>query len=245
MMVLSVAQFRPFSLLHWAMVAGLSLLWGCLIELGLKGQGTARLRRAEQGVAWMMVGAWLAVKGWWLLPANFNLAYSLPIEICDLLLLIVAFTFLWGHRGWVTLLYFWGLGLSLQGILTPDLQAGPQHPEFWLFWFHHGVIVGTALYQVIVYHYHPTWRDYRQAVAVGLAYLAIIFPLNILLQLNYGYLGQATPSQPSLIDFLGPWPWRVAIMTGLAVAVMALLLLPWVLHHRHQPESCSRQVDDS
>jgi uncharacterized membrane protein YwaF len=45
--------------------------------------------------------------------------------------------------------------------------------------------------------------------------------------MNYGYVGQSKPGQPSLVDALGPWPQRVFVMVGLAVVVMTGLMVPW------------------
>jgi uncharacterized membrane protein YwaF len=60
-----------------------------------------------------------------------------------------------------------------------------------------------------------------------LAYVAVVFPIDAVFGFNYGYLGPRNPSQPTLIDVLGPWPGRVGWMAGLAAMVMGLLLVPW------------------
>jgi uncharacterized membrane protein YwaF len=93
------------------------------------------------------------------------------------------------------------------------------------------MILETALYEltrvVREIQDRPTRKDFHWVVGVGLAYLALVVPINGAFGFNYGYLGRSLPSQPSLLDWLGPWPWRVGAMAVLSWLGMTLLLLPW------------------
>ena len=229
----SVHHFQPFSPTHFIIVGLLTVFWGYVISFGLRWRGTLKLIRLERAFAKITLLIWIIIHAWWLFPANFVPAQSLPIQICDIVALFMPLALIWRQRFLVALLYFWGIGFSLQGILTPDLQLGPITLAFWLFWLHHATIVGAAIYMVIVHRFRPTWQDYRLAIGAGLLYLAIILPINIVFGFNYGYLGNMRPSQPSLIDWLGAWPWRVIVMATLACIVMALLQIPWDLF-RHR-----------
>lgn len=198
-----------------------------MIALGVRWRGTLKLRRLEQGFAIAYLLQWLIFQGWRLLGDDFNPIWSLPLHICDIVSLLLPIALISQKRVLIAILYFWGIGLSLQAILTPDLGFGVLHLMFWIFWLHHTAIVGVALYMVIVHRFRPTRQDFGWAITAGLMYLAFILPINIAFDFNYGYLGQRNPSQPSLIDWLGPWPWRVGVMVALAWLVMALLLAPW------------------
>ncbi len=220
-------------------VAVFTAVWVGIIGLGLRWRGTDKLFRLERGFGAFCLIQWLVFHGWWLLPANFSVSRSLPIHLCDIVTLIMAIALLWRKRVLVSLLYFWGIGFSLQGICTPDLQFGLLSPWFWLFWFHHATIVGTASYMVVVHHFYPMRKDFRWAVKAGLLYVACVFPIDAIFGFNYGYLGRSTPSQPSLIDWLGPWPWRVGGIIVLAWIGMMLLLAPWEWvrrYHRHHDD---------
>jgi uncharacterized membrane protein YwaF len=52
-------------------------------------------------------------------------------------------------------------------------------------------------------------------VLITLAYGGLVIPLNMLFGWNYGYAGQSTPDNPTLLDKLGPWPLRLVWMTGI------------------------------
>jgi uncharacterized membrane protein YwaF len=60
----------------------------------------------------------------------------------------------------------------------------------------------------------------------------MVFTIDAVFDLNYGYLGRPMPSRPSLLDFLGPWPLRVVFMVLLASIAMTLLWLPWLFVKR-------------
>ena len=213
----------------------LTAVWWQIIAWGVKRRETQQSIALEKRVAIVYLLLWIAFHGWWLLPANFNPARSLPLHICDIVSILMPSALIWRKRYLIALLYFWGIGFSIQGLLTPDLQVGLLNPLFWLFWFHHATIVGTAFYMVIVHRFQPTRRDYRWAVRAGLVYLACVFPIDAIWGYNYGYLGNSRPSQPSLIDWFGPWPWRVGVMVALSWLGMALLLAPWEwMRHKTQ-----------
>lgn len=224
--------FQPFSAAHAAVVIVLVVTVSSMVALRRYWRDTpwaAMLDRSLAVLAFVIFGV---VNAWPLLPAHFDVSWSLPIHVCDVTTLCVPFALL---TRWATpraLLYFWGLGLSSQGFITPDLQDGPARVGFWMFWLAHFSVVGGALYDVLARNYRPTWRDYRIALRIGLVYIVALLVLDVLLGVNYGYVGPAKPGQPTIVDALGPWPWRVPVIVALAAGAMALLMVPWGIARR-------------
>ena len=126
-------------------------------------------------------------------------------------------------------MYFWGLALGSQAVITPDLVGGPASLAFWWFWLYHLFVVGAGVYVVAVHGFRPTWKDLRFAIAMGVLYVAAMFTIDAIFGVNYGYVGNVTPSRPTLLDVLGPWPLRVVFMALLGAGAMTLLWLPWRL----------------
>jgi hypothetical integral membrane protein (TIGR02206 family) len=219
--------FRPFSPAHVAVVALFVMCATILVPLGRRWRGTARGMVLDHALATGCLSTWIIINGWWLLPWNFNLGYSLPLHVCDITCLLAPLVLLWPARWMRAILYFWGIGLSLQGFIQPDLRDGPARLGFWFFWANHFVVVGIAIYD-LARGYRPAWRDFAFAVAATVVYLGVVLPIDIIWEVNYGYVGPVKPLQPTLIDQLGPWPWRVFVLIGLAWTVMALMVLPWV-----------------
>jgi uncharacterized membrane protein YwaF len=65
--------------------------------------------------------------------------------------------------------------------------------------------------------------------------VAIVLPLDLAFDWNYGFVGPGKPEARSIVDALGPWPERLAVIFALVAGVMALLLLPWKLVRRSEP----------
>jgi hypothetical integral membrane protein (TIGR02206 family) len=222
-------SFESFSLQHILTIAGFALVVTIAIWGALRINDPEKRRGVELGAGALSAALWIGIVLWGFAPSRFNPRWSFPINICDLVAIVVAIAFVRPHRNWHALLYFWGLSLSTQAIFTPDLVTGPLTLAFWIFWLMHVLIVGGAIYILVVRGYRPTWRDCGFAIAMALAWLIAVFVLNLMTGYNYGYVGNAKPSQPSLIDYLGPWPQRVAIMALLGIAAMALLQVPWAV----------------
>lgn len=236
-------EFRPFSLLHLATLVGIALATAVIIAVARRVRSPERLSIIDLALGVGALIIWMLQTGDKLLPSNFDARTMLPLEICDLAALIAPLALLVRARWLYALLYFWGLGLSSQGLFTPQLRGGPDTLAFWLFFFRHGAIVGGGIYIILVHDFHPAWRDWRTGVLAGLAYLALIFPLDIVLGANYGYVGNATPDQPSLIDYLGPWPQRAAIIVVIALAVLTVLELPWAIARAVRARAALRAAD--
>ena len=141
-----------------------------------------------------------------------------------------------------TLLYFWGLGLSLQGVLTPVLDHGPDHVEFYLYWLVHMSIIGTAVYDLVARRYRPALRDCLLAIGWCAVWLGVVLVVDLSYGLNYGYVGNVTPEHPTVIHTLGPWPLRVYKMIVAVLALFVGMWLPWAVAGRRR-ERLSRRTD--
>ena len=149
---------------------------------------------------------------------------DLPLQICDVAWLVAGVALLTGGARWSAVLYYWGLTLSLQGVLTPHLDQLFPDPRFLGFWVRHLTPVWAAVYLVGA-GAGPTWRGYRFVVAVTGAWAVLVLTLNAVIGSNYGFLN-AKPATHSLLDLLGPWPWYVVVEAVVVVAGWALITWP-------------------
>lgn len=218
--------FEPFSPLHGLIILLFAAATTLLIFAAAR-LSTAGRRRLDRNLGLFMILLWIVSNGWWLLPPRFDAARALPLHVCDITSLLAGIVLLLPRRPLRALLYFWGIGMSLQAIVTPEIAFEPDTIWFWIFWMSHAGIIGIAIYDVVARGYRPTWSDFRLAVMAGLVYLAVVLTVNIAMGFNYGYVGDSRPGEASIIDFLGPWPQRVALMAALVIGFMALLMAPW------------------
>jgi hypothetical integral membrane protein (TIGR02206 family) len=160
------------------------------------------------------------------LPGQFSFGSTLPLQLCDFAW-IAAIVALWTrHWAATALVYFWGLTLTIQGIITPSLADLFPHPQYFMFWGMHFFTVWAAVYLTVGLGVRPTWRSYRFAVATTATWAASVMTFNAFTGTNYGYLNRK-PAVGSLLDLFGPWPGYVVVEIAMVAGIWALMTWPW------------------
>jgi hypothetical integral membrane protein (TIGR02206 family) len=221
-------EFAPFGLLHLAMllgIAGAAMWW---VAWANDERDAGRRRHVEQMVAYANLALWILIRLYLITPAQFRWTVWVPLGMCDLMTLLVTIKLLNPDVRWLSIaLYFGGIGLCTNALLTPDLKEGPRQFEFWAFWLRHAAIIVVAMYDLAVLRFRPGWTDWRLACIGGLAYMGIVTLVNVRFGVNFGFLGDSLPGNPSALDFLGPWPMRLLWVVMIVGALWALMVLPW------------------
>lgn len=231
--------FTPFSPVHFAVLTGYAIITLTLVVLGMKWRATPTGKHIHRAWAAFVVLVQAVNIIYWATPPNLDPGTSLPLHICDLAGIAAVLVMTTNARMWRTVLYYWGLGLSTQAFLTPVITDGPETFRFHLFFASHLTIVATAVYDLAVRRFRPTWKDLLTITGVMLTWVALVLPLDIIMHWNYGYLGNTKPLQPTLIDRLGPWPFRLVWMFLIAASAFTLMTLVW-WRDKHQSQDPAR-----
>jgi hypothetical integral membrane protein (TIGR02206 family) len=194
-----------------------------LLVAGAHLRGRTSGRRMATTLAVSNLAFGVASTGLGLVP--FNAHHSLPLQICDFAWIAVAVALLTCRPTPTALTYYWGLTLSVQALVQPTLTEPFPQPEFFVFWGKHLCIVWGAVYVCLVLRHGPDWRGYRRAVAWTFGWLVLLLCLNPLLGSNYGYVNGKPKG--TVLDWLGPWPWYVAVEMLIVITGWALITLPW------------------
>src|SRR5262245_41392247 len=162
------------------------------------------------------------------LAGELSLESSLPLELCHCVLLACIVALFWPNRLAFEIAYFWGLGGTLHAVVTPDLGQGFPSWDFIQFFWAHGTILVAIVYLIAARKLRPRPASVpRMFLALNLYALAV-GTIDLAFGWNYGYL-RSPPSQPSLIDYLGPWPWYILSLELVALVSFIILGLPWRL----------------
>lgn len=227
-MLLAAGEFEPFGLSHGVVVVVFAMVAVALVGLGRRQRGTPAEQRTSRVLAVLLALFILPLEIYWLLPANWGIGHSLPLQLCDLASFAAVWA-LWSHsRTAFALTYFWGLTLTAQAFITPELN-GPDFPalEFFMFFGLHCLVVWAAVYLTWGVRLRPDWRSYQVTVLATITWAVVMFMVNRAAGTNYGFLN-AKPVAGSLLDVLGPWPWYLLSELLLGAAVWALITWPWV-----------------
>lgn len=165
------------------------------------------------------------------LSGEFGADWALPFELCHWVLIASIMMLFFPNQLASEIAYFWGLGGTLQAVLTPDIGSGFPSWDFVMSFWGHGVTLLAIVFLIAGRAFRPR-RDslIRMFLALNL-YGAVAGLIDVTFGWNYGYLCQK-PFRPSLLDYLGPWPWYLLCLELLALAIFFVLLLPWILIDR-------------
>jgi hypothetical integral membrane protein (TIGR02206 family) len=157
---------------------------------------------------------------------SWSAGLSLPVQLCDVGGFVAAVALLWRQALLIEITYFWGLGGTLQALLTPDLRDHFPSFPYLQFYATHDLVVLAALFLVIGLGLQPRAGAVRRIFMLTLAFAAVIGLIDLVTGGNYLYLRQV-PAQGSLLSVMGPWPWYIAVGALLTLVVLTVLATPF------------------
>ena len=227
----AATRFESFGVEHGVLLVLFLAGAVLLVLLGRRHRSRSSSLLTRRVLAIVVVCAAVPNQLYVLWPANFGASSSVPFELCDLAWMTAVWA-LWTRAPLPTALtYYWGLTLTVQGIVTPSLGHVFPAPEYFVFWAKHLLVVWSALYLTLGLGLGPTWREYRLAVAATVVWAAVVYAFDEAFDANYGYLAHK-PESASLLDAFGPWPFYLLVSLAILVAVWALITWPWVASRR-------------
>lgn len=188
----------------------------------LKEDGQLLLGRSITIILATAVLGWVAIR---LVLDQFDYKTDLPLDICNIVSLMLPFL-MWNptHRVY-EVLYFWVMAGTIQALLTPHLFEGFPHFTFLKYFTVHGGLVVFVVYATVVYGLRPNWRSLWRAFWALQVYAIALYGANLLLGSNYAYL-MGKPPTASAFDYLGDYPWYLLATEGLVLIMFTLVLLP-------------------
>jgi hypothetical integral membrane protein (TIGR02206 family) len=220
------AEFHAYGTSH--AVVGAVFVVGAVgvVVLGRRLRDSAADERVRRGFALLIPVFTVPFQVLQLLPDDYDVGTSLPIQLCDLSWMLAVYALWTGRVRAAALLYFWGLTLTVQALITPTLDQAFPDPRFFMFFGMHLLTIWAALFLTFGLGKGPDWPDYRFAVLCTAGWAAAVVVFNTVVGTNYGYLDHK-PSTGSLLDLFGPWPLYVAVEIVVVAGVWALITWPW------------------
>ena len=217
--------FAVFGQTHLSALAVVVLVSGLMAVAALR-IGDPWQRRSEHLLALLLFAVWPMRLIGYSIAGSLTLDDALPLHYCDIAAITGGLA-LWTRRHvFCEVVYFFGLAGTLQGLITPPLDVDWPHPRFIYHFLWHGGVVIAAIHVVTAMRHAPRAGAILRMMGWTAIYGGIVGLLNALLHTNYGFLCFKPPS-PSLMDHLGPWPWYVAALAGVAWVFYTVLDLPF------------------
>ena len=222
--------FRPFGFAHLVVIAltiSLPFVLGSFVR-------KSRWPRSERIVARLFALLLLLnYAGFEIyLAATEGLAWqkALPFQLCGWAMIAIIVALLTGRERWLEVAYFWGIGGTLQAIITPDLKYAFPDVHFLTFFIAHSGIVVAIAFMMIVKRFRPHWISIVRVFLWSELYFVLTFCVDLLTGENYGYLLHQ-PTAASLLDLLSHEQIVYILeMHVLALVFFVVLYLPFALY---------------
>jgi len=153
----------------------------------------------------------------------------LPMQLCDWAMIVIIGALWTGNRRWLEVAYFWGIGGTLQAIITPNLQFGFPDLRFISFFVaHSGIIIGIV-FLTLIYGFRPRAIGIVRTFLWTEVYFVVAFTTDLLTGENYGFLLHP-PEAASLLSFLSDSrPLYLLELHGLAFLFFCALYAPFAI----------------
>ncbi|MBE4908214.1 TIGR02206 family membrane protein [Bacillus luteolus] len=153
---------------------------------------------------------------------------TLPFQLCSISLILSVFMLVTRNYLLFEVTYFLGVGGALQAMLTPELFYDFPHYRYFHFFLAHIAIIVASFYMIWIEKYIPTLKSVLKAFLAINIIAVFVFTINKITGGNYMFLAHK-PSNPSLIDLLGPYPWYILSLEFVALAMFFILYIPFAL----------------
>ncbi|MGA9288855.1 MAG: TIGR02206 family membrane protein [Anaerobacillus sp.] len=169
---------------------------------------------------------------WFLYHNQWDLTSNLPLQLSSISLFLAIFMILTKRFILFEITYFAGTGSAVLAMITPDLgvYAFP-HFRFFHFFIAHGGIVIATWHMAVIERFIPSYHSVWKAFLTLNIYVVALFMVNLLLNANYMFL-MKKPLTDTLLTYLGPWPYYLLSLEGVAIIAFHLLYLPFYFSKR-------------
>jgi|TARA_Y100000031_G_C8230555_1_gene390718 hypothetical integral membrane protein (TIGR02206 family) len=167
-----------------------------------------------------------------IIAGSFDMTLHLPVHLCRISNLLIPLVMVKRHFLSFEILFFWGLSGTLQGAITPDISADFPHFHYFRFWIAHNGLVLALVYAAVVYKMKPTINSLWKSFIALNVFLIFAIVVNLVLDSNYFWIcgKPVTPTGehvPSILDYMGPWPWYILSAEFVALFHFFLALTPF------------------
>ena len=173
---------------------------------------------------------WLTLE---IIAGTFDIKIHLPFQLCRVANILIPLIMISKSDRVYQIVYFWGMSGVFQGLITPDITNDFPHFHFIRFWVGHNGMIIALVYATVVYGMRPKVESIKSAfIAVNL-FLLVSLSVNFVLDANYFWIC-GKPPMPSLLDYLGPWPWYILAAEFVALLHFMVAYIPFYILDRKE-----------
>ncbi len=222
-------EFQPYGLPHLAVIFTTIVLPFALAAL-VRRKGSRRIEKLIiAALSAVLILNYLAYLIFIRSQRVMDWQQMLPMQMCDWGMVVVIVAMWTGNQRWFEVAYFWGIGGTLQAVLTPNLRYGfPDWRFISFFTSHCGIIVGV-IFLMLTRRYRPYPMSIVRVWLWSEFYFVVTLAVDKLTGFNYGFLLHK-PEAFSILSFLSDsWPLYLLQMHGVALLFFLVLYAPFAV----------------
>ena len=153
----------------------------------------------------------------------------LPMQMCDWGMVVVIVAMWTGSQRWFEVAYFWGIGGTLQAVLTPNLRFGFPDWRFISFFTSHCGIIISVVFLMLTRRYRPYPMSIVRVWLWSEFYFVVTLITDEMTGFNYGFVLHK-PEAFSILSFLSDSrPLYLLQMHGVALLFFLGLYAPFAV----------------
>lgn len=231
-----VETFQPYTTSHMAVIILVILANFLVFRYRNHLRQAKRLEKVVRlSIALLLVILEIGLMVWEAVGGIWSAQGSLPLQLCDLSLILSVIVLCCKNRKVYEIAYFLGVGGAGQALLTPDTAYAFPHFVFVDFFLAHSLIITALLWMTFVHNFRPHLISIGKSMFWTNVYAMVIGLFNFFSGSNYAYLC-AKPGNPSLLDYLGDWPWYILSLEIVALLVYLVCYLPFITQRSARKE---------
>lgn len=214
-------QFVLFGLSHWlGLIATLALAYFGIIIVK---KFPAKLVIIKRATGLVLLSMFIFYQIYIIfMTKEWSLSGNLPIHITNFILFFLGLNLIFEKQIFFDLSFFWGISGGLLSVLFPDIRS--DFPD--IYYIFHWVSHAPMIFAVVLGFYPSklkiNFTSLLRSIAFGAVYIAIIYPLNVLLNSNYGYLLRSPEEALGLVNSVAGGSYSVFI--GLVFLCLIVLM---------------------
>jgi hypothetical integral membrane protein (TIGR02206 family) len=166
--------------------------------------------------------------------------HMLPMQMCDWGMVVVIVAMWAGGQRWFEVAYFWGIGGTLQAVLTPNLSFGFPDWRFISFFTSHCVIIIGVVFLMLTRGYRPHPMSIVRVWLWSEFYFVVTLLVDKFTGVNYGFLLHK-PEAFSILSFLSDsWPLYLLQLHAVALFFFLALYAPFAVYDLMKRHRSSR-----
>ncbi|MFD1136259.1 YwaF family protein [Paenibacillus urinalis] len=218
-------RFEFMSLAHAGAVAVIIVLLLAMFMYRQKLRNSVSARKILRCILLsLLILSQLMLEVWYQIYDLWDPAYTLPLELCSITLLLSCVMLVTRNRVLYIIVFYAGICGALAALLTPDLVYTFPHFRFIQFFIAHGSIIAAALYMTWIEQVRLTITSVPLSMLLLNLIAGIVWCFNQVFGANYMFLSHK-PESPSILDMLGPYPYYILVEEWVAFVLFTMMYI--------------------